>query len=365
MFTVNRESLADELAVIQSVAERKTTIPVLAFVLFQVSDGTAKLTATDIDVSITTQVEAVGDSYSGCIPIKQLSSLVKLLDGESIQFNEKPNQRIEIKAGSSKHVLATLPADQFPAVETATGDAVQVPAGVLGAMLRRTSFCAGQEGDGKQWVFQCVHFEVENRTLTMVATNSRQLGAAESPIDSDAKFSAMVPVKAVGTLEKLCAGSGDISFIADANRATFQSGVRTLSVRLMEGQFPAWRSILPDSLKHQTVVSPGALVASVKRACVTTREASMIRHPIALSFSKKQLQITSQSEEGESTDTIPINCESLNGSSVDVRANGEQIVNFIARTEGQITCAFNDEARLIQFGIEGDASYKYITMALR
>lgn len=365
MFKVNREALARELAVLQFASERKGTIPILAFTLIQVTDGIAKLTATDTEITIATQVEAEGDPYSGCIPIKQLSSLVKLLDGETVQFTEKSNQRIEIKAGTSKHLLATFPADQFPEVENIDGEAVSIPASSLATMLRRVAFCAGKEGEGLQYVFQCLCFEIANKTLTVVATNSKQLGAMSIPITSEIIISALIPSRSVSALEKLCTVEGDVLFTASLNRAQFECNGRILATQLTVGAFPAWRMVVPELLEHQTIIDSDGLLASIKRACVTTREAKLIRHPLALSFSKKELLVTSQSEEGESTDTVPIDCTSLNGSDIAIRVNGEHFINFIARTEGQVTCAFSDDKRLIQLGIEGDDSYKYITMALR
>jgi DNA polymerase-3 subunit beta len=365
MFTINRELLTAELAVLQAAAERKTTVPILAFVLVRVSDGLAQLTATDYDVTITTQVEAKGDPYSGCIPIKQLSSLAKLFDSETIQFTEKPNQRIEIKAGTSKHLLATFPAKDFPEVESVEGQTVTVQSDVLAQMLKRTAFCAGQEGEGQGFTFQCVNFEAENKMLTLVATNSKQLGTMSAAIDSNAEFKALIPVRAINALERLCETVGTIEFTASPNSARFQNGDRTLVARLVVGNFPKWKLVLPQSLEHQTTIDPDKLSASVKRVCVTTREAKLIRHPLTLMFSKKKLEITSQSEEGESTDTVPVDCKSLNGTDFDIRVNGEHFINFIARTEGQVSCAFGEDKRLIQLGVEGDDSYKYITMALR
>lgn len=365
MFQINRKLLAAELAIIQEAAEAKSLIPVLSFLLINVIDGTAHLTATDQVVAISTEVAVTGDNYSGCLPLKSLAALVRLFgDEEDVTFTPKANSRIEVKWGASKHLLPTLAADEFPDTELVSGESVTLPAATLATMLSRTAICMGTPGQGLQYVFECISFELAGKELTLAATNSRSFGAMAMAVDSDATLNALVPSTAVSAIEKLC-GEGNVTVTVDSNHARFQCGSRTLTVRLVVGQFPNWRLVVPDAHDHHTSLDPEKLAASVKRACVTTREAKMIRYPLTLQFSRESLQITTQSDNGESIDSLPIACESLNGNELSIRCNGEHLLNFISCTTGKIDCLFSDDKRMIQLGVEGDATYKYITMALK
>lgn len=365
-FTIPRAALAKELSLLQSVAETKGTIPVLSFALFEVANNRARITASDMAITMTTEIECDGSDYRGCIPLKQLTALVRLFgDEEAIQFTVKANSRIEVRWGKSKHLLVTLPADEFPSSEIPTGAEVSIDAVQLLSMLERTAFCAGQPGEGLQFAFECISLEVAGKELTLAATNSRQFGATTCAIDSEAEFTALVPIRSVPALVKLCEGEGAVTITADDNHALFQCGTRALTTRLVAGIFPNWRLAMPVSLDHQLTIDPERLALSLKRACVTTREAKMIRMPLSLSFTQSLLQITSSSEDGESSDEVAINCATLNGDALPIRVNAENILNFVSHTEGQVRVQFSNEARLLQLGIEGDESYRYITMALR
>lgn len=362
-FSLNRSQLAKELALLQSAAEPKGTIPVLGFIRFAIADGKAQLTASDMALTLAVEMEAAGE-YRGCIPMKQLSALVKLLDEDEVKFTQKPNGRIEVKAGTSKHLLVTLPFEDFPEAETAQGATISIEAAQLLSMLNHTAFCAGQEGEGKGYIFECVSLETKEKELTLAATNSRQFGAVACGIDSDAELAALLPTRCIDGLIKLCDGEGVVVITADDNHAQFQHSNRTLTTRLVFGKFPNWRLAMPEALQHEVVIDPVKLALSLKRACVTTRESKMIRHPLNLTFTKSQLSITSSSEDGESADTLPIECASLNGSELEIRVNGEHLLSFIAHTEGKVRCQFSD-ARLLQLGLDGYLNYRYITMALR
>lgn len=364
MFTINRSQLAKELALLQSAAEPKGTIPILSFIKFEVADGHAQLTASDQAITLSVEIEAAGE-WQGCIPMKQLVNLVRLFTEDEIKFTPKPNSRIEVKGATSKHLLVTLPVDDFPDPEAASGETITIPASQLLQALTRVAFCAGQANEGLQYVFECVVMEVVNRMLAITATNSKQLGTVSMAVDSDAQVNALVPLRAVEGLIKLCDGEGNIEFLADENHAQFKRGSQTLVTRLVVGNFPNWRLVVPDSHNYRTLLDPERLALAIKRACVTTRETKMIRHPLNLAFSKDQLSIASSSEDGESSDELPIDCAALNGDDLAIRINGEHVLKFLGNAEAKVNCQFSDDKRMLQFGLEGDASYLYITMALR
>src|SRR5829696_2365606 len=114
MFKVNRKSLAAELALLATTAERKTTMPILATIKFEFTGDTLVLTGTDIDTTIITEIEASGEPWTGCVPTKQLQELVRLFNGEEIEFTPKPNERLQIRWGKSSHKLPVFPVADFP-----------------------------------------------------------------------------------------------------------------------------------------------------------------------------------------------------------------------------------------------------------
>lgn len=359
-FTVPRKALADELALLQTVAERKGTIPILSTVKVAVVDGLCRLVATDMDMALSTELPAAGESWAGCVPSKQLYELVRLFNGDMIEFTPKDNERIQVKWGKSKHLLPVSPVSQFPAIEQPQAATATTAGLALRTALERAAKCVSP--DAVEFWMQGVALRTHDDMLHVAATNSRQLAVTQIPLALS--IDVLLPVRAVTALATLLSDD-DVTFGATANHAVFQQDKRVFTTRLLDTKFPDWRPLLPPTYHHQVILDAEPTRQAFKLASVTAREAALIRIPLRLTLSRDEMLIeTVESERGHSAEVVAIDCPTLNGDSLSKGVNGAHFINFLD-SDTKAVMSFNNDLRLIQLSPEGEPNYRYITMALK
>lgn len=360
MFTVNRKQLESELSVLQSVAEKKGTIPILSTVRMDVADGLCRLVATDMDMALATELPAAGEPWAGCVPSKQLYELTRLFSGEHIEFTPKENERIQVKWGKSKHLLPVSPVSQFPAVERPSLTTAILNGPTLRTAIERANRCVSPDAV-EHWM-QGVALRSHGETLHVAATNSRHLAVTEIPLAL--KIDVLMPIRATAALVGLL-GDGEVAFGASANHAVFQQDKRVFTTRLMDARFPDWRPLLPPSYHHQVILDAETTRQAFKLASVTAREVALIRVPLRLTITRNEMLIeTTESERGHSAEVIAIDCPTLNGEGLSKGINGAHFINFLD-SDAKAVMSFNNDLRLIQLSPEGEPNYRYITMSLK
>lgn len=358
-FIINRLSLLTELSALQIVAERKSTIPVLSMVRMIVADGMAQLTATDLDMSLSTQVPAAGEPWAGCVPSKQLYELTRLFNGDTVEFNEKDNGRLQVKWGKSKHLLPTLPVTQFPQLEQPQPEMVTIGGTVLRTAVERAASCITTDAV-EHWMQGMVLRS--DGGLHVAATNSRQL--AVTVIPAELKIDTLVPARTVTALIKLLSDA-NVSFGANSNQIRFEQDSRTFIARVLDMKFPDWRPLLPASFQHTITLDTEPSRQAFKLASITAKETALIPIPLRLTIAKDELTVeTAESERGHSSETLAIDCATLNGEKLTCGVNGQHFISFLD-SDAKTVMSFNDDLRLIQLSYEGEPDYRYITMTLK
>lgn len=359
-FIVNRKQLADELALLQVVAEKKSTIPVLSTVRMVIADGMVQLTATDMDMSLSTQVPAAGEPWSGCVSSKQLYELTRLFNGDMVEFAEKDNQRLQVKWGKSKHLLPTLPVSQFPQLEQPQPEMVAINGAVLRTAIERAVACTATKGS-QTWMHG-VALRSHDNQLYIVASNNPQ--TAVSQIPSSLNIDLLLHVNAVTALAKLLSDA-DVTIGANDNQLVMTQGHRTFIARLLDAKFPDWRPLIPAEFQHTVTLDPESTRQAFRLASITARETALIPIPLRLTIAKDELLVeTAESERGHSSETLTIDCATLNGEKLTRGVNGQHFINFLD-AGNKTVMSFNDDLRLIQLSYEGEPDYRYITMTLK
>ena len=359
-FIISRKALEVELAALQVVAEKKSTIAALSTVRMIIADGMAQLTATDLDMSLSTQVPAAGESWSGCVPSKQLYELTRLLQGEQVEFQPQDNGRIQVKAGRSKHLLPTLPTTQFPQLEQPQPKMATISGAVLRTAIERASSCITTDAV-EHWM-QGMVLRSQDDGLHLAATNSRQL--AVTVIPAELKIDTLVPARTVAALIKLLSDA-DVSFGANSNQIRFEQEGRIFIARVLDMKFPDWRPLLPATFQHAVTLEPESARQAFRLASVTARETALIPIPLRLTIAKDELIVeTAESERGHSSETLAIACPTLNGERLTRGVNGQHFISFLD-SDAKTVMSFNDDLRLIQLSYEGEPDYRYITMTLK
>src|SRR5438128_1040667 len=179
-FSVKKFDLLEELSLTQGVVERKTTIPMLSNLLCEAKGNRLTITATDLELSISTGCEAkVKKEGSGTIPAKKLLELVRLLPEEEIRFKLLENNWVEILCDRKKYKMVGMSKDNFPALPAFPHPLVTIPAKVLSSLIARTQFAISMEES--RYTLNGGLLILKPDLLAMVATDGHRLVLGKRP----------------------------------------------------------------------------------------------------------------------------------------------------------------------------------------
>lgn len=308
---IKRAELARALYRTQGIADKKSTQPVLGHALLDAAeDGTITVSATDLDVGLIGQYEGeVEKAGSLAIPARQLYEIIKSLKTESVVLEEQENSWIEITAEKSTFRLVGMPADEFPSlpsyedIPTST-----VPAADLIQMIDRTLFCVST--DDKRHNLSGVYCVRENdNQLRLVATDGHRLAMAHKELDHNVGLSqgVIVPRKGFQELKRVLGDMNDVNTVElgfTGNSGVLKTGSVVLSTRLVEGAFPEYQQVIPQSAPFTAKISRPALMDSLRRVSLLSQSRA---YGVRLSFGDNQLELVAEDPEfGRATEVIDI-----------------------------------------------------------
>jgi DNA polymerase-3 subunit beta len=310
--TISKEQLINGLQAVQNVVSTRTTLPVLSNVLLRADADRLEFTATDLDVTVTSSVEArVKKPGSSTVPVKKLFGIVRELTNSDIELEVDEKNICSIRSGASFYRINGLGADEFPpATKFKEEKKITISQETLKGMLRKTSFAIST--DESRYVLNGIFISLKDHKLTMVATDGRRLALVDEEVDvteaNHGEF--IVPAKAVNELNRLLTDKGELELRYADNQASFtlkdeKGGVILLVTKLVEGNYPNYRQVIPAETKERVPLGREEFLHALRRAEIMTSEKS---NSVKLSFGKNKLEITANSPEvGEAKETLAIN----------------------------------------------------------
>jgi len=309
--TIERATLLKSLSHVQSVVERRNTIPILSNVLIEASDnGSLKLTATDLDLQIVDTVSArVETSGATTVSAHTLFEIArKLPDGSEVQLSASDG-RMAVNAGRARFSLATLPRDDFPII--AAGElptSFELPASSLIQVIDKTKFAISTEETRYYLNGIFLHVTDEDTpVLKAAATDGHRLARVTLPQPEGASGmpDIIIPRKCVAEIRKLLDEHGDapiqIDLSASKVRFTLESAI--LTSKLIDGTFPDYNRVIPTGNDKLLKIDPKAFSLGVDRvATIATERTRAVK--MALDNNKITLSVTSP-ENGTAEEEVP------------------------------------------------------------
>jgi DNA polymerase-3 subunit beta len=335
-FKADRATLLRALAHVQSVVEKRNTIPILANVMLAVHDGKLTLTATDMEIAVVEDVAATTIRSGACTaPAATLYEIVrKLPDGAEVELDcPGGDAQLALRAGRYATSLVVLPTEDFPSMTAGTlPHKFALPAHTLRALIDRTRFAISTEETRYYLNGIYVHAgEADGvRVLRAVATDGHRLARVEEPLPEGAASmpGVIVPRKTINELRKLVDEvTSDVEIALSDTRIQFTVGAIRLTSKLIDGTFPEYERVIPRDNDKVLRVGKKDFSDAVARVAAISSERS---RPVKLSLARDLLVLSASSpEQGTAT-------EELDGDRVKYEA-GPLEIGFQARYLNDIT----------------------------
>ncbi len=294
-FKVSRSEMLNGLSLIQSIVEKKTTMPILTNVLIEAKKKTISVTATDLEVGINGTFKAdVLKEGKIAIHAKNLYDIFRELPEDNISFSVGDGNWVTIKCGSSNFKIVGLSPDEFPSLPTkGTGDVRKFDGELLTEMIQKASFA--MSNDETRYNLNGIFLDniesPDGLNMRMVATDGHRLSIVERKINGEKPSikGVIVPRKGVMELKRLAENSADIIELwMDSKHLIAYKGNVTLVIRLIDGQFPPFEQVVPKKAKRVVSVEKAVLVGALRRVSVLSSDRA---RGVKFSFSPKNLDI--------------------------------------------------------------------------
>lgn len=306
--SIAREELLAQLQTAGRVASTRGAIQALSGVQIIAAEGRVELRATDMEmglrVPLPAQIEREG---SVVLPARLILDVVRSLSGPTVTLELRTaEQDVEVVAGNATFHIRTLRSEDFPPFpEPSSEGTITVPARAFVDTVLKVANSASR--DETRPVLTGILVSAGDRELRMVATDSYRLSVKETQLEQplSAGFEANVPAQALQELARLVQQQDDEALVVGVrqNQIVFQIAGVVLSSRLIEGQFPNYRQLLPETYEHELTIAGGELTDVVRRISLLAQKNA----PLRLSFQPGELTVSAQTPDiGEAQEALPV-----------------------------------------------------------
>jgi DNA polymerase-3 subunit beta len=269
-FKVEKASLINAIQTVQNVITTKSALPILSNILLEAQTGTLKLTATDLDIGITCVISVDTQEVGAItIPAKRFSDIVKEFPLEVISISTKKNNQVTIDSEMCQFKIMGLIKEDFPQLpEFKDKKVIKVDQGIFKQALSLTVFAVSL--DETRYVLNGILFKINKNLLTLVSTDGKRLAVAERKltVESDVDISMIVPLKTIQELNRNLKDEGELSLVVSSNQALFDLGSVGIVSRLIEGEFPDYKQVIPPTSENKMKVMRSQFLLAIRRAAL-------------------------------------------------------------------------------------------------
>ena len=308
--STSTSELLSQLQTVSRVASTRSAVQALSGVQIAAGgdgNGSVELRATDMEVGLRVPLEAkVERTGTVVLPARLLLDVVRTLRSGDVSLELRPTEQdVEIVGGTARFHIRTLRTEDFPPLPEPGGDqVVAMPAPAFVDTIARVSRSASR--DETRPILTGILVSASADELRMVATDSYRLSVKETRLEAplEGGFEANVPARALEELGRLVRDDvEEIRIGVRANQVVFEVGGVALSSRLIDGQFPNYRQLLPEAYEHELTVSREELLEVVRRISLMAQKNA----PLRLSFSEGEVKVSAQTPDvGEASEPLPI-----------------------------------------------------------
>ncbi|MFA6357452.1 MAG: DNA polymerase III subunit beta [Candidatus Omnitrophota bacterium] len=305
-FKVEKSSLVGAIQVVGNVITTKSALPILSNILIEGQMGSLRLTATDLDIGITCVIPVdTQEIGSITIPAKRFNDIIKEFPLEVINISTKKNNQVTIDSDMCQFKIMGLAKEEFPKLpEFKDKKAIKIGQALLKQALSLTSFAVSF--DETRYVLNGILFKLSKGVLTLVSTDGKRLAIAEKKLslEPDVEISMIVPIKTIQELNRNLKDDGELSLVVSNNQVLFDLGSVGIVSRLIEGEFPDYKQVVPQATENKMKVGRNQFLLAIRRAALlVTQDYQAVKLEV---FKNKLVISKSTPDVGEFHEELPV-----------------------------------------------------------
>lgn len=360
-----RDELLRPLSAVSGIIERRHTLPILSNVLLERSGGKVSFLATDIEVVIKAlaDLDLGQEAHAVTVGARKLVDILRALPEDSEVTLQMQDKRMLVKAGRSRFVLQTLPAEDFPRLAKPAGEPVRfaVPQKALKRLLGLVQYAMAQQDI--RYYLNGLLVVVDEGQLRLVATDGHRLAYAAMPLGASLpRQEVIVPRKTVLELAKLLGdGEDEVRVELSSSQAAFSFGSVELISKLVDGKFPDYTRVIPTGNRNIVVLERESLRQALLRAAILSNEKFRGVRWVLAQGTLKIVSSNAEQEEAEEVLEVP-----YEGDALDIGFNVNYLLDVLNNVDGtQLECSFGDASSSALLCIPSQAEFKYVVMPMR
>jgi DNA polymerase III subunit beta len=304
--TCAKDELTQALSLVGRAVSTRATVQVLGGVLLRASESQMELSATDMELSLRLSVEAQVEGDGAVVaPGRLLVDLARLLPESEVVLEHRPEQGVlAVTCGPASYKLNTYSAEDFPKLPEVEGaQTFGVDSAAFLETVSRVARAASR--DESRPVLTGVLVRFEGGKLIMAATDSYRMSVKETDLagGTGSELEAIVPARALTELSRIAQDSGELQIGVQENHVVFGAGEIWLTTRRIDGQFPNYKQLLPETFEHEVALPREEFLEVVRRASVMAQRNS----PLRLRFAEGEVTVSAQTQDvGEAKESLPV-----------------------------------------------------------
>jgi DNA polymerase III subunit beta len=366
LLKTQRETLLEPLQAVTGIIERRHTLPILSNVLLSRTDTHMDFVATDIEIEITTSItiEGPGEAKKITVGARKLVDILRALPEGAEVTLVLQDRRLQVKSGKSRFNLQTLSAEDFPrlVLAEASSTGFSVPQRLLRSLLGLVQYAMAQQDI--RYYLNGLLMVIEEGQLKLVATDGHRLAYASREVGGKnlSRQEVILPRKTIIELSKLLEDSDEpVAIELSAAQAKFKFGNVVLVSKLVDGKFPDYGRVIPQSQPKKLRLDRIALLQALQRAAILTSDKFRgVRWVLADGSLKINCSNTEQEEAQEELD-VPYKGETL-----DIGFNVGYLVDVLNNLDvAEVECGLGDANSSALFTLPERSDFKYVVMPMR
>ncbi|MHB1676345.1 MAG: DNA polymerase III subunit beta [Sulfuriferula sp.] len=365
LLETNRDTLLTPLQTVIGIVEKRHTLPILSNVLIEKKDNFISFLATDLEIQIKviTEISAMPGNFHITVAAKKILDICRAFDEKAVILFEAQDNQLQIKSNKSRFNLQTLPAQDFPVIETDINpeNQLKISQKVFKELIVMVQYAMAQQDI--RYYLNGMLLVLDAEQITVVATDGHRLCLAADKLASTVnKQEIIIPRKTISELIKLLNDNEDLLTISIyKNQVKFDIGNIQLISKVIEGKFPDYHRVIPTAHKNILVADRVLLQHALQRAAILSNEKF---RGVRLVLSQNELKIIcNNNEQEEAQEELEVD---YLGDAIDIGFNVSYLLDALNHLNSEkIHCHFGDASSSMLMTVPLNDNYKYVIMPMR